>query len=119
MRLFAYCVTAINDTPDTTLDDLLVTIADDDFQEEDENENHFINVNEEEISYLIRKRYSMNTSRKIVSVRKVFNSRIIEKNRKLRLSLEGVPTKSLKQWEVGEINQWFPVFISEAQISKI
>ena len=70
------------DTPDTTLDDLLMIFADGDFKEEDENENRFGNVREG-ISYLTRKRYSMKISRKIVSMRKDFNSWVIKKNWKL------------------------------------
>lgn len=65
-----------------------------------------------------RKQFSKTTAKKICSVRRTFYAWIEEKNKRLRLSLKKVPTHSLEQWSVEDINYWLPVFLNEARNEK-
>ena len=84
-------------------------------EEEDLVEDRFADVSAEEIEYLTSRRFSKNTSKKIVYVRKLFCEWRTEKNKKLLLSMSKVPSESVEQWSVDDLNRWLPFFITEVR----
>lgn len=91
------------------VDELMVDVL------EEVDDKRFGVTSEEELNYLTSKQFCENTSKKIVSVMKLFKFWVQDKNKKLRLSTSSVPTKSLEEWTVDELNTWLPVFINEAR----
>lgn len=81
---------------------MLPDLVDDDF---DDDVERFEETKQDEIAYLTSKQYSENTSRKIVSVIRLFQDWVKFKNQKLRLSLQKVPTYSLDEWSVDDLNR--------------
>lgn len=97
--------------------DLINWLGTEELLEDEVVEERFGNTSQDELSYLTRKHFAENTSLKIVSVMKLFKSWVVEKNRKLRLSVSSVPSKSLEEWSTDDLNRWLPAFINEIRKS--
>ena len=100
------------------MESLLELVADEvlnDEQAVEDDDSRFGTISDAELLYLTQKQYSVNTARKIITATYLLSSWVRETNNRLRLSSMRVPTKSVDQWNVEELNKWIPRFICEVR----
>ena len=100
------------------MESILELVADDVLNDEQavkDDDSRFGTISDAELLYLTQKQYSVNTARKIITATNLLSSWVRETNNRLRLSSMRVPTKSVDQWNVEELNKWIPRFICEVR----
>lgn len=108
----------MSELPSDILDFVLSQLDEYDQEDESETEFRFADVNEETIGMLESKNIAANTARKITYVLNLWRSWVIEKNKKLKLSLKKVPEKGIETFSIDELNTWIPYFLAEIRTLK-